>query len=200
MRKTKSLSLLEELQSATRQVIAEAMLLKTEDPGHLLDQPAPGKWSVVQVLEHLNSYGRYYLVAIGRSLQQDKPAIEYYTPGWLGDYFTRLMQPKEDGTLKSKMQSPRNHRPPATLDLFPVLNEFIEQQQHLLTLLENAKEKNISAIRTPVSISRFIRLKVGDTFRFLIAHEQRHFIQIRKTLQQLKGGSHELRNTRQLIL
>lgn len=190
MKKTRSLSLLEDLQSATRQLIADAMLLKTEDPGHLLDEPAPGKWSVVQVLEHLNSYGRYYLVAIEKSLQQDKPATEDYKPGWLGDYFTRLMQPKEDGTLKSKMQSPKDHRPATNLDLFPVLTEFLDQQQHLLTLLEKAKKKNIGAIRTPVSLSRFIRLKVGDTFRFLIAHEQRHFVQIRNTLQQLKAGTH----------
>jgi hypothetical protein len=26
-------------------------------------------------------------------------------------------------------------------------------------------------------------LKLGDTFRFIIAHEQRHFVQIRNTLE-----------------
>lgn len=186
MSKLKSLTLLEELQSATRQLIADAMLLKTEDPGNMLESPGPGKWSVVQVLEHLNSYGRYYLVAIERSLTQNRQAVDFFTPGWLGDYFTRLMQPREDGTLKRKLQAPKDHRPPATLDVIPVLTEFIEQQQHLLTLLENAKEKNIGAIRTPVSISKFIRLKLGDTFRFLIAHEQRHFVQIRSALLQIK--------------
>lgn len=77
MKKTKSLLVLEQLQSATRQLIVDAVLLKTEDPGHLLEQPAPGKWSVVQVLEHLNSYGRYYLVAVERSLQQNKRAAEF---------------------------------------------------------------------------------------------------------------------------
>jgi hypothetical protein len=30
-----------------------------------------------------------------------------------------------------------------------------------------------------------IKLKLGDTFRFLIAHEQRHMIQARNTLKEM---------------
>ena len=37
-------------------------------------------------------------------------------------------------------------------------------------------------IRISISISRFVKLKLGDTFRFLIAHEQRHFVQVARTL------------------
>ena len=81
----------------------------------------------------------------------------------------------------------KDHQPSRHPDAFPVLNTFLEQQHYLLDLLESAKSKNISSIRTPVSISRFIKLKVGDVFRFLIAHEQRHFVQIENTLVVLKG-------------
>jgi hypothetical protein len=181
--------LIDELQSDVRQLIASASLLKMEDPGHMLDQPGPGNWSVVQVLEHLNSYGRYYLLAIERSMQEDKPAVEYFRPGWLGDYFTSIMKPAEDGTITHKMRSPKDHRPGTDLDIFPVIKTFIEQQHYLLELLEQAKCKNIGTIRVPVSISKFIRLKLGDTFRFLIAHEQRHFIQLRKTLEAAKDST-----------
>jgi hypothetical protein len=187
MKKYKSTELLEQLQADTRQLILTANYLRTVDPGLLLQEPAPGKWSVVQVLEHLNSYGRYYLLAIERSLEIDKPAIEDFKPGWLGNYFTRLMKPAEDGTIRNKMQSPKDHRPAKYLDVFPVLTTFLEQQQYLLELLEQAKSKNISSIRTPISISRLIRLKLGDTFRFVIAHEQRHFVQIDNILAMAKG-------------
>lgn len=193
MKKYISTELLNQLQADVRQLIAHASLLKTEDPGILLEQPSPGKWSVIQVLEHLNGYGRYYLLAIERSLKQDKPATEYFNPGWLGDYFTRLMQPSEEGQVKNKMKAPKNNRPSALLDAFPVLNTFIEQQHYMLELLETAKGKNIGAIRIPVSISRLIKLKLGDTFRFLVAHEQRHFVQIRNTLQQVRPGSSAVR-------
>jgi hypothetical protein len=97
------------------------------------------------------------------------------------------MKPGENGTIAHKMQSPKDHRPQRHPDAFPVLNTFLEQQHYLLELLELARLKNIGSIRTPISISRFIKLKVGDVFRFLIAHEQRHFVQIENTLAALKG-------------
>jgi hypothetical protein len=187
MKKYSSLSLLEELQADVRQLILAANKLKAEDPGLLQEQPAPGKWNVVQVLEHLNSYGRFYIPAIENSLKKNKPATEIYKPGFIGDYFTKIMRPSENGTVRYKMKSPKDHRPPPHMDHQPVLQTFLDQQQSLLELLEKAKTKDIGRIRTPITLSRFIRLKTGDTFRFLIAHEQRHFVQISNTLAQVKG-------------
>lgn len=186
MKKYNSLALLEELQTDVRQLVLIANKLKSEDPGVLHEQPAPGKWNVVQVLEHLNSYGRYYLPAIEKSLQENKPAAELFKPGFMGDYFTKMLAPSEKGKVKYKMKAPKDHRPSPHLDHQPVLQIFLEQQQTLLELLEKAKTKNIGRIRTPISISRFIKLKLGDTFRFLIAHEQRHFIQISNTMALVK--------------
>ncbi|MGZ8557401.1 MAG: DinB family protein [Chitinophagaceae bacterium] len=187
MQKYKCVELLEQLQADTRQLILQGNYLKTTDPRLLLQVPAPGKWSVIQVLEHLNSYGHYYLLAIERSLTKDKPAIEFFKPGWLGNYITKLMKPEQNGTIAHKMQSPKDHRPSSHPDAFPVLNTFLEQQHYLLDLLELAKSKNISSIRTPVSISKIVKLKVGDVFRFFVAHEQRHFVQIENVLAGLKG-------------
>lgn len=189
MQTYKSIELLEQLQADVRQLVLSANYLKSIDPEILMQQPAPNKWSVVEILEHLNSYGRYYLLAIERSLQKEKPVAEFFKPGWLGNYFTKLMKPVENGTVTNKMQSPKDHRPGKNLDIFPVLNAFLEQQQYLLDLLELAKAKNIGSIRTPISISRFIQLKVGDTFRFLIAHEQRHFVQINNTMAMVKQAT-----------
>lgn len=187
MKKYNSIELLDQLQADVRQMILEANYLRSTDPGILLQQPAAGKWSVIQVLEHLNSYGNYYLLAIERSLKQNKPSTGAFKPGWLGDYFTKLMKPGKNGRIAHKMQSPKDHRPHSHPDAFPVLTTFFEQQHYLLELLEKAKAKNIGKIRTPISISRLIKLKAGDVFRFLIAHEQRHFVQIENTLAAVKG-------------
>ena len=64
MKKYASLDLLEQLQTETRQMILDANYLKTTDPGKLLQEHAAGKWSIIQILEHLNRYGNYYLLAI----------------------------------------------------------------------------------------------------------------------------------------
>lgn len=188
MKKYKSTELLDQLQSDVRRLLVIVTRLQQEDPGYLMEQPAPGKWTVIQALEHLNSYNRYYLPALAGSLEQDKRNTAFFNPGWLGNYFTKLMEPSPDGIIKNKMKSPKDHRPAAFLDPVPVLATFIKDQYVLLDLLEKAKAKNIGRIRVPVSLSRFIRLKAGDTFRFLVAHEQRHFLQIKQVLEQVKKG------------
>lgn len=186
--------MLEQLQADVRQLILAAGYLQTESNGILTRQPGAGKWSVAQVLEHLNSYGRYYLPAIEKSMTGDVlPATTWYKAGWLGDYFTRMMRPGTDGKISNKMKAPKDHTPVLVPDAKAVLNTFMDQQYTLLNLLEEAKMKDIGKIRTPVSISRFIKLKTGDTFRFLIAHQQRHFVQISYTLKQIKEGGSELR-------
>jgi hypothetical protein len=187
MKTMQSSQLLDKLETDTRQVILTLHYLLQEDPGVLLQQPAPGKWSVAQVTAHLNSYGRYYLPLIKQALDNSTyKANASFTPGWLGNYFTQSMLPREDGRITHKMQAPKDHRPSPDVDSFAVLNEFMEQEKLLLALLDKARSTDLNKLRIPISIAKFITLKLGDTFRFLIAHHQRHFVQITNTLAVVK--------------
>ena len=187
MKKMRSIGLLEGLQADTRQIILATSYLLQEDPEKLVQPPAPGKWSAAQVIEHLNSYGWYYLPVIEAAMsgQQSTPD-PVYTPGWLGDYFTRTMLPGKNGEITNKMQTPKGHRPSADIDSKPVIEEFLKQEQLLLELLERAKHFNLAKIRIPISLSKLVKLKLGDTFRFLVAHHQRHFVQIHNALKAVK--------------
>ena len=159
----------------------------------LLQPPAPGSWSVIQCLDHLNSYGLYYLpqlkAALDRGEHRGFPAAATFKSGWLGNYFTNLMQPKPDGALKSKMQAPKDHRPTPQPDAEKVLAEFTAQQEQLLRLLERAQRTNIGRVRVPISLTKLIKLSAGDTFRFLIAHEQRHILQALRALLVATGNN-----------
>ncbi len=159
--------------------------VKQLDRSLLLTQPFAGKWSLIQVLEHLNSYNRYYLPAIEKSLQNKQSFNPQFKSGWFGDYFTKMMMPGKDGTVANKMNAPQDHTPIIQLDADKVITEFISGERKLIELLQNASTTDIAKLKVPISISRFIKLKLGDTFRFLIAHQQRHFIQLENTLSQL---------------
>lgn len=200
MKQIRSTLFIEKLQADTRSIILAANQLSTTDPEFLLTQPAPDKWSVVQILEHLNSYSRYYLPALEKALQANKPAIRSFTPGWLGAYFTRIMKPNENGKIVNKMKAPKDHRPAADLDIKPVMSNFLLHQHLLLDLLETAKTKDINSIRVPISIAKFIKLKAGDVFGFFIAHEQRHFIQIANTIASLKNVTGKFRVVHPAVL
>jgi hypothetical protein len=180
--------LLNQLQADTRALILKVNHLLNEDPRLLSRKISPDKWSIAQIIEHLKSYGKYYLPEMQKALEKaehaGKKARHEFTPGWLGNYFTRMMLPKE-GKVTNRMQSPRDHWPAEDLNGREVLNEFLQQQHDLLDYLERAKKVNIGGVRIPISISRVIRLKLGDTFRFYIAHQERHFIQVANTLEAL---------------
>ena len=176
--------LLDSLQTDVRQILLQANQLHHVPKELLIRQPATGKWSVAQVLEHLNLYCRHYITAIETKLHlnQSGPTVNF-RPGWLGNYFTKLMKPTEDRSIPKKMKAPKNAVPSAQPDAQLMLDEFIHHQHHLLNLLQIAKTANLENIRIPTSLSKFIALKLGDTFRFFIAHEQRHFVQIGSVLK-----------------
>jgi hypothetical protein len=144
------------------------------------------------VLEHLNIYSRHYITAIEKKLHlhQSSPK-EYFHPGWLGNYFTNLMLPAANNTIHKKMKAPKNAAPSTMPDATAMLEEFTRDQHLLLNLLQIAKTVNLEQIKIPTSLSSMIKLKLGDTFRFFIAHEQRHFIQIHDTLQLLPKDIYE---------
>ncbi|WP_166437019.1 DinB family protein [Niastella caeni] len=179
MKKIQASAFLESLQTDTRQIMLRVARLKQLPASRLVQQPGEGRWSVAQVVEHLNTYGRYYLPKLQESISNanSKPT-EWFVPGWLGGYFTNSMKPKPDGTIGNKMKAFKGHIPHPEIDPIKVLDEFEQQEVLLLQLLDKAQHVNINRIRIPVSIASFIKLKLGDTFGFIIAHHQRHFVQI----------------------
>lgn len=194
MKKYLTSALLDNLYHQTEQHIQKAITeWQNISPAVLNKQPSDGGWSAAQCLEHLNIYGRYYIPALEKSLARSKEntttAPQYFTSGWLGNYFTQLMLPNESGAPKKKMKTPANARPSVDLDSRQVVAEFIDQQEKLLTLLVKAAKCNLNGPRIPITIARFIRLKPGDVFMFLIAHNYRHVLQAERALR--KSGQYE---------
>ncbi|MGE7777924.1 DinB family protein [Chitinophaga sp. NPDC101104] len=188
-----AVTLLSELQQDVNNLRAAAERYLASQPHDLLLQPpAPGKWSAIQCLEHLNGYGRFYLPAFDEAfrkfLSQKRPVPEQFRSGWLGNYFTQTMLPKDDGSLKMKMSAPKNHNPTPRLDAAQTLDEFQAQQEWMLSLLQAAKKIDIGGIRLPTTLSKLVALKAGDTFRFLIAHAQRHMLQAIRSVEKARGA------------
>jgi hypothetical protein len=146
-----------------------------------------GAWSAAQCLEHLNIYGRYYLPAIEKAIQEARQkgsrSTEKFNSGWLGAYFAKIMSPEQDGRLKIKLKSPKNAVPSANPAPRAMLAEFIDQQEKLQQLLTAAAAVNLNQVRIPISIAPWIRLKLGDTFLFFTAHIQRHLLQAERALE-----------------
>jgi uncharacterized damage-inducible protein DinB len=148
-------------------------------PEELLKPAANGGWSIAQCLWHLNSYGHYYLPKIKSGLDKNYPANSDFKSTWLGSYFTRIMKP---GEQMKKFKAFKNHVPPVELDAPQVVAEFIQQQEQLLTYLKQARQTDMNRIQVSISIMSWIKLKLGDVFQFIIAHDERHLQQAKRNL------------------
>ncbi|ASS50875.1 MAG: hypothetical protein A3D31_15625 [Candidatus Fluviicola riflensis] len=140
-------------------------------------KPTAESWSKLECLEHLNLYGDFYLPEIERSLLQAKRTSQpVFKPGVFGGYFTKLMQAKPDGSIK-KMKSPADKNPAHSNLSVTTIERFLKQQEQLLRLLEMAKHVDLTHTKTSISISKMIKLRLGDTLRFYVYHIERHILQ-----------------------
>lgn len=178
-----SAQLIDNLERVVQQTIQSAHALQKMSSSLLCTAPA-GKWSVVQVLYHLNSYNNYYLPNIELAMRKsDAPHSGVFKAGVIGNYFANAMMPGNDGTVKNVMKAPKDHVADNGYNDLAAISTFIEGQTRLLALLKEARSANLTKVTVPISISKFIKIRLGDTFRFLVAHQQRHFVQINNTLR-----------------
>ena len=147
----------------------------------LLGPAADGGWSIAQCLAHLNSYGEYYLPRIkaGLESQEGMPASSTYRSSWLGSLFTRMMDPATDN---KKYKAIKKHMPPLELDANAVVAEFLRQQEELLLYIRSSRNADLGSIQIPISILKWIHLKLGDVLQFLIAHNHRHLQQANRNI------------------
>jgi hypothetical protein len=190
MAKFKTEDLLNELTQDVKKIKEAAEFFSAGDKNKLVYTPDPAKWSVVQILEHLNAYNRHYLPIIERELSvltHDSNA--WFTSGYWGEKFTKSMKPTNVYEVKNKMKTMKKMSFPNSLNIETVVKEFLQGQEKLLQLLERAKGKDLAKIHIPITLTKLIKLRLGDTFRFLIAHEQRHMIQARNTWKEIGAST-----------
>lgn len=179
--KTSTDFLLADLIERTRQNLNAAEHYKSLSDEQLNWRQAEGSWSVLECLEHLNLYGDFYLPEIQSRITASRfTAEKNFQSGMLGNYFAQSMLPKEK---LNKMKTFKDKNPLGSQLDKRTINRFIEQQKKMLVLLEKARKVSLNRTKTRISIPLPVRLKLGDTFRFVIYHNQRHIVQADRVLK-----------------
>ncbi|MCF2493350.1 MULTISPECIES: DinB family protein [Dyadobacter] len=187
MKPVNKAELLRNLEDRVEEHISEAIALFQNLSNADLNKPSPtGGWSIAQCLDHLNSYGDFYLPHIEKNLLHaaDGNTSEFKS-SWFGAYFTNMMDPE---TGKKKYKAMTGHIPASDLNGPKVVGEFLRQQEALMDYIRKARNKDLGEINIPISISKLIRLRLGDVFQFLIAHNERHMQQAKRNLMGAKAA------------
>lgn len=145
-------------------------------------RPNPGIWSIAEVLAHLNSYARYYHPTIQRKIESTRfrNVKEDFMSSPLGKSAWKSMKLGRLNNVKRKFKAPKGHNPTIDIDLVKgtEVQDFIEQQNELMHIIESSAEVNVRKVKIPISISKIVRLRLGDALLFITYHNERHMQQI----------------------
>jgi hypothetical protein len=149
-------------------------------------KPNSQTWSVNEILAHLNQYANYYHDVFLNKIENTKfsEAKSQFISSPLGKSAWKSMKLGTANNIKRKFQSPKNYNPTIHPEIVSIneLSVFEKKQFELLDIIEKAKNVNIQRVKIPISISKFIRLKLGDALLFVVYHNERHLQQIKNLI------------------
>jgi hypothetical protein len=174
--------LINDLLSMTDESTKKVLELKKLSSEELNYKETPERWSILECIEHLNLYGDFYLPEIENTMLKQKPIsrADTFQSGLIGNYFANLMQVK-NGKI-TKMKTPQDKNPVNSLLTVTTLDRFLKQQERLRSLLEQSRKIDLTRTKVSISLTKFIRLRLGDTFRFFVFHIDRHVKQAENVL------------------
>jgi hypothetical protein len=181
-----ALRLIDDLSATLRAQLDRARSVRSLPVEQLKFRPAPDQWNALELFEHLNLSSGIYLRGLERVFDdraEQLPFNSTFTPGRFGAYFTKGMLPKADGSIGNRMRTLRMFDPARRTGAeLASVDRFIDLCERFLRLLQRARHTDLNRMRVTSSLGPIIRFKAGDAFRFPIAHQQRHFLQIERLL------------------
>lgn len=156
-------------------------------PNQLNWKPSSTAWSISEVLAHLNAYTHYYNASISERLSTTRhttPSEEFvHSP--LGKSAWKSMKLGKEHNIKRRFKSPKEFDPTFHPELIQenVVNDYIELQKEFITIAEKAENYNLKKVKTSISISKIIKLRLGDVLLFIAYHNERHIHQLLHILQ-----------------
>jgi len=181
--------LIDTLQAELRRQLQRCAELRYLPLERLHQRPDPKRWSAMEVVQHMNLSSGHYHKRLQKLYADEDNGLRFrtrYTPGRWGDYSTKAMDPQADGTIDWRMRTMAMFEPRNIANSgLQALDEFEAMLHGFLGLLERARTRGLEGEKVTSTLGPILRFKAGDAFRFPIAHQTRHFLQIERTLEEL---------------
>lgn len=159
----------------------------------LVYRPRPKSWSVIEIIEHLSVAYDIYVDKIDSALEKlpEKAGDDTsFTPNWWQRFIINGVKPK-GGQRKLKIKTLKKFEPLLQLEtldeatIVPVFERFKKLQLHLKNAILVTRFKEVKASKINSGIGPIVKFYLPESFEFLIAHMERHMLQIEEVLQQM---------------
>ena len=160
---------------------AKATISKADEAQLHLPE-APGKWNMLQCLQHLTLATRVYTENVKEALSTDNlaPASPEYKGHWKGRMFAKMNAPKPGGEIPMKVKTFKTMEPPPQLDSREVIDAFFAEHEYMIELINESRAINIDKVKVATALGSLVKLRLGEAYRFLLAHTQRHIVQLQR--------------------
>ena len=144
--------------------------------------PGENRWSMCQCIDHLVVSGEKLLERIDAAIEKA------HRDGRAGEWITTVFS--LDGLRAGrKFPAPRAYRPRTGRAVENALSDFQVLQDNLVERIEASSGLHLARVKITSPASRLLRLSLGQWFRVIAGHQERHLEQLRKTREAITGGS-----------
>lgn len=144
-------------------------------------RPNESSWNIQEICAHLNQYANYYHEAFLRYIEKTrfKTPKENFLSSPLGRSAWKSMKLGHANNVKRKFKAPKGYNPKMDPSLLTGkdLPDLEKNLKDLLQIVEASEKVNIRKVKIPISISKIIRLRLGDALLFVVYHNERHLQQ-----------------------
>ena len=71
-----------------------------------------------------------------------------------------------------------------------LVDTFIENKNMFNGFIKDARFKNLKGIKIPTALGEKMKFYIPECFEFILAHENRHLVQIKTILNKRSNGHH----------
>ena len=138
-------------------------------------QPARGKWSIAQCLEHLNIVSRHYLKHMNYENARKAADDKEFKPSFFGGFLAKnfaIIPPKR------RFKTTRSFSPENNMNGQDVLKDFLSNQGKMMQLTDKASGYDLNKNKVPSPATRLLRFRFGDVLNMDGKHTARHLHQI----------------------
>ena len=169
-------------------LIAEATAISDETKacfGDLTAQqlnwkPDADQWSVAQCFDHLVTANEAYFPIFEKVISGEKKNTFWESVPWLSSFWGKMLIKSLDPKSTRKLKAPKIFRPSSSHVDGSIIRRFTDQQNRLIRYMTSTEHLDLENIKISSPVTSLITYSLMDTYRIIVTHEKRHFLQARR--------------------
>jgi len=166
--------------TTARAEIGKLLVALTKE--QLLWRPAPDKWNIAMVIQHLINNNEPYFGIIRKKISEYKGVAnndrEFKHTFW-GKFLYKMVTPE---TITKKLKTPKPFRPDPDPDITTLAARFDANQQELLSIIGESRKVDAQKVFVRSPAAWIMRFHIADALAALSVHELRHLKQIQNMI------------------